>query len=457
MRVQSIIFLLGASLSVAATFAADALASPPVSPVTLALTVRADDMVQARYTLARPVRGLHFAQQLGGYRAQDWHPEQPGFRLVSEGDGERIERTDGAAFDRLSFTIPKRYRALPKSYAPFAPFSDGSALIHSGQFHACPAAPCKGVGPLPITIAAPGATIGVGGRRTPDRAAFVSREEGTNIFVGSLAPVSANGFVAIIDPGLPVEARDHLVRSLPRAMDDFAALYGRLSFRPELYVSIDARHRADGNISTQGGTLPRQIFMHFDGEGARDRAAKGTPYWLDWFFAHEAAHLFQQDKVGKLAGDDAVAWIHEGGADAMAALDLARRGAEERRYVEQRIGDARRACGAGLAEMPLGQATRRGKFDLHYQCGLLIWLALDGTLQRGKRGDLHSLNRAFFGRVRGGAAWSRSSFFAAARRQSVPAALIEQIKQLDDGGYGDSQAAVEAIIKLAAPLPGARG
>ena len=96
-------------------------------------------------------------------------------------------------------------------------------------------------------------------------------------------------------------------------MVDFARIYGALSFRPELYVSIDARPRKDGNESTQGGTLPGQILMHFDGETARKRISGGSPFWLDWFFAHEAAHLFQQDKAGGLIGDDEAEWIHEGG------------------------------------------------------------------------------------------------------------------------------------------------
>lgn len=444
------VWLLGSLLLACAPSARPGARATP--PMTVEIALLPNERVQVTYALAKPAQALHFAQELGGYRMQDWHAQQPDFRWITEGTGERVERTDGKNFDRITFQIALRYRSLPKSYAPFSPFSEGSALIHSGQFHACIAALCEGVGPVPITIKAPGKTIGVEGRRVSNQTGFVSRAEGTNIFVGTLAPVASNGFVAIIDPGLPTEARDHLIRSLPRAVDSFAAIYGSLSFRPELYVSIDARRRADGHVSTQGGTLPQQIFMHFDGENARDRVAKGSPYWLDWFFAHEAAHLFQQDKVGKTAGEEAVAWIHEGGADAMAAIELAKRGDAERGYVQQRVREAGTACAAGLANMPLGQATARGQFDLHYQCGLLIWLALDGELRRAGQDGLVALNKAFFARVRRGDPWDQPTFLATAKGLTAPDALIRRIEQLNAGGYADAQAEVSALSALAAPL-----
>lgn len=275
---------------------------PSQAPVTLDLTLSSNDHLNAEYLLATPTRGLHFAQELGGYRAEAWQPSSSVFQWVTEGEGERIERRDGRPFDRVTFVIPVDYRDLPKSYAPFSPFSEGSTLIHSGQFHTCLTTPCDGTSALPIAIKAAGMVIGVEGRRTNNSENFVSDEEGTNIFVGRLTPIDADGFIAIIDPGLPTDMRQHLDRSLPQSIRFFSMIYGPLSFTPELYVSIDNEPEARGRISTQGGTLPNQIFIHFDGENAQERLAAQAPYRLDWFFAHEAAHLFQQDKIGTLAG-----------------------------------------------------------------------------------------------------------------------------------------------------------
>jgi hypothetical protein len=404
-------------------------------------------MVVATYSLAKPTDALHYAQYLGGYRSQDWQPEESSFVWIKEGDGERIVRADGKPFSSLTLTIPIRYRSLPKSYAPFSPFSEGSALIHTGQFHACLTVPCDGTDALPIEIAATGKIIGVGGRRVADRTSYVSSGDGTNAFLGTLAPVEADGFVGIIDPGLPTAVQDHLKASLPRAMVDFARIYGALSFRPELYVSIDARPRKDGKESTQGGTLPGQIFMHFDGATARKRISEGSPFWLDWFFAHEAAHLFQQDKAGRLLGDDKAAWIHEGGADAMAALALLRRGSGEQTYVVGRVNAAETACAKGLAIAPLDQATAAGNFDLHYQCGLLIWLALDGELRGLKQNGLHALNKTMFTLMRAGAPWNEQTFLSAAQKVGVSRALLSSIEKLSQGGYADSKVEIAGLRK----------
>ncbi|MET3761179.1 hypothetical protein [Sphingomonas sp. UYEF23] len=419
------------------------------APIALDLASQPDETVVATYRMTAATKALHFAQALGGYRPEDWHPQSAGFRWMQDGTGERIERFDGGPFRVVRFTLPARYRALPKSYAPFSPFSDGGVLIHSGQFHACLRIPCAGTDALPITIAAPGKTIGVEGRRVADQTRFVSRDDGTNIFVGNLMPEEADGFIAIIDPGLPTAARDHLRQSLPRAMTAFARIYGALSFRPELYVSMDARPRKDGHASTQGGTLPGQIFMHFDGANARERVTAEAPFWLDWFFAHEAAHLFQQDRVGKLAGDETAAWIHEGGADAMAALVLTQRGKEERGYVASRVRSAETACATGLAVAPLDRATANGNFDLQYQCGMLIWLALDESLRAGKGDGLHAVNKTLFARVKAGAPWDENAFTAAARSSGAPQPLLQRVARLVHGGYRDPHEDVAALGKAA--------
>lgn len=448
LSVRALSVLLPAALALSSC--ATGVGMPAASePLMLDLTRSAAKEVKAEYRLREGTAALHFPQELGGYRAEIWKPIDGAFRWVKEGEGERIERTDGRAFRRIAFTIAVDYRALAKSYAPFSPFSEGGTLVHSGQFHACPSAPCEQPGPLLMHIGAPGEIIGVEGRRTPDRERFVSRDEGTNIFIGTLQPVDADGFVAIIDPGLPAAARQHLDRSLPEAIQDLAAIYGPLSFKPELYVSIDDEPEKNGRISSQGGTLPRQIFMHFDGENAKERVAANNPLWLDWFFAHEAAHLFQQDKAGKLVGDDHFAWMHEGAADAMAALAMVRRGAAERTYVINRKEAAEKACAAGLAATPLSRASVEGKFDLHYQCGLIMWLSLDQDLRRAGKDGLADLNRALFAAVHSGESWTEPAFFKLIGELGASPIVMAQIVTLADGNSRDALEALSALGQVA--------
>ncbi|MDM7955171.1 hypothetical protein [Blastomonas sp.] len=439
--------------------------SPP--PVSLHITrspdATSDRPIRAEYRLARPARALHFAPQLDGYRAMDWQPETAGFRWVREEDGERIERTDGKPFADLAFNIPVQYRSLEKSYAPFSPFSDGGLLLYSGHFQTCPSLPCKGTEPLAISIAAPGATIGVGGKRTANSATFISREEGTNVYIGTAEPVTTSGFLAIVDPELQPALRDHLLQSLPQSMRELAAIYGQLAITPELYVSLDPQPPSGTSLSSQGGTLPGQVFIHLYGDGWRKPIVPGDVLWLDWFFAHEAAHFFQRAGTNDVIGPDSEAWTHEGGADAMAALVMRGRSDTERAYVIRRIAEARKVCAAGLSQVPLNMATRAGKFDLHYQCGMLIALAIDADVRRGSGGakGLHDVNRSFFATVRAGTAWSGTSFLATARRTGLSAPTLAAITAMTRQKLTDPARQIDAMLQQAgvdvAEQPGPSG
>jgi hypothetical protein len=430
---------------------AGTLAAQPAPPISLHVTWNAQASVRASYRFSKPAKALHFAPQLDGYRATDWQPQEAGFRWVREGDGERIERTDGKPFARLDFDIPARYRSLAKSYAPFSPFSDGGILLYSGHFQGCTRLPCEGTEPLSLTVDAAGANILVEGKSTADTATFVSREEGTNIYIGKATPIASAGFSAVVDPALQPALRDHLLESLPQSMREFAAIYGDLKITPELYVSLDPNPPKGTSLSSQGGTLPGQVFIHLYGDGWRKPIVLSEVLWLDWFFAHEAAHFFQRAGTNDVIGPDSEGWIHEGGADAMAALVMNGRSPAERQYVGQRIGQARKACAAGLSDVALNAATRAGNFDLHYQCGMLIALAIDADMRRatsGKQG-LHDVNRRFFAMVRSGTRWNGRSFLDAAGRQGVSAPTLSAITAMTQQKLADPMRHIDSMLRSA--------
>ena len=445
--------VVAATLAVLLTGCASLPAAPaPAAPVAVELTSPLAAPATIRFRLDRPVTALHFADDLGGYRQREWRIVAPGFHWVVEPadatlgtiQGERIERVDGAPFTEVSFTVEQRYRALPKNYAPFSPFSDGGVLIYSGFLHACTAFPCSGAGPVAMRIVAPGRQIRSGGQVAIGEARYVSADDGTNIYVGNRRPVAANGVDAIIDPALPATVGGRLSQSLPAATTYFSRSLGPLSFTPALFVSLDPRRQPDGHVSTQGGTLPGQIFMHFDGEGPADRFDADKTVWLDWFFAHEVAHLFQRDKTGNRSGDDAIAWMHEGGADAMAALALIDQQRSD--YVRSRVETAASDCAAALAQGPLTTATARGSFDAHYACGLIAHLALDADL-RGHGSNLAAFNAHLFAAVRGGAPWSEASWFEAARAEGASAQTLVLLTRLVGA---DAPAAITALGEASA-------
>jgi len=251
--------------------------------------------------------------------------------------------------------------------------------------------------------------------------------------------------------------RDHLLESLPQSMRDFAAIYGPLSITPELYVSLDPKPPSGTSLSSQGGTLPGQVFIHLYGDGWRKPIRLGDVVWLDWFFAHEAAHFFQRAGTNDVIGPDSQAWIHEGGADAMAALVMKGRSDTERSYVARRIAEARKACAAGLTEVALNAASRAGKFDLHYQCGMLIALAIDADVRRGSGGakSLHDVNRRFFATVRAGTPWDGRSFLNAARRTGLSAPTLATITAITSQKLADPARQIDTMLRQAGMDPAA--
>ncbi|QLC24910.1 hypothetical protein HFP57_07620 [Parasphingopyxis algicola] len=111
------------------------------------------------------------------------------------------------------------------------------------------------------------------------------------------------------------------------------------------------------------------------------------------------------------------------------------------------MDEAEAACVNGLAQSPLRQASADDHFYRHYQCGLLIWPALDEELHR--QGGLHGLNRAFLARVRAGAPWNEITFFDVAHRQGASNTLLQKIMRLNGGGYSDPAAEIAKLSALA--------
>lgn len=365
---------------------------------------------EVRYTLPAPARALRFVRVDGkGHRAESWTPVDPALAIAIEDGEEVVRRTDGAAFDHAAFRMLPRYVELEKDYAPFAPFGDGGLLIHTGRFHAC-AERCAGGERFRVALQPPaGAHAIVAGQVVPV-ARFEDGDDGTNVYVGKAVPVETPDVVAVIDAAFPEATRARLQSLLPRLMAFYGERFGALERRPMLFASRDESH-AGGGYGFQGGTLPGQVFMHLYGRNP----AFSTPAFadrLDWFFAHEAAHMYQRYPALADTGDS---WIHEGGADAMAAIALQALGVADAAAVDAKLQGAVDACAAGIAEHPLVRAHEEGSFDTFYACGFVMQMAVDSAARRASGGAcaLDCVWRDFQARVAAGAPWSTDTFVAA--------------------------------------------
>jgi hypothetical protein len=368
----------------------------------------------------QPTASLRFARNPDDSRARRWQVES-GFELVHEQGADFLRRKDRAVFQTTSLTVPARYVPQAKEYAPFSPYSDGGTLIYSGQFQVCTgAAPCPSDSRWQIhVVPPPGRHLVLAGAVHHSAFTFSDAGEGTNIYVGHAQPLESSHFVAVIDAGLPPPIKAALDRSLPPLMDFFTARLGPLPFKPMLFASLDPNAPKGSGFDSQGGALPGQIFIHLYGERWAQNAADQLSGFLPWFFAHEAGHLFQF--LG-WSGDSCPmdqSWIHEGGADAFAALTIVQLGGASREYVKQRIESAVSECARGLdalAGKPLNASGAAGAFGNYYSCGLVMQLAIDAELERSSQGarDLFDVWAQFSARVRGGAPCNQETFLSVA-------------------------------------------
>ena len=389
---------------------------------------RAGGDMAVTYQSAEPVTRLSFRRVAGPVRADRWRVPD-GFVLVHDAasDTDMLARVDGRPFRSVTATVPATYAKLPKDYAPFSPFSDGGLLIHSGRFQACadacPEDDTDWSQPMRLVIP-DGEHAVVGGEVVRAASAnWVEREDGRKIYLGRTDPVDTPRVVAVVDPALPAAVREPLDSLLPRLLDAFAARFGELDTKPELYVSIEPPPELEPGVtslSAQGGTLPGQVFMHLGGNSwvrpIEDWSDEDLRF-LPVFFAHEAAHLFQ--RVRGADREDDASWIHEGGADALALVVLRDLreidGAGLDAEVEKRVD----SCADGLAEMPLNDAIEQGRFDLHYACGMAVQLAAES-----EGADLVGVWRDFQGRVKAGAVWDADTFRASLNKHGATRAAV---------------------------------
>lgn len=366
-----------------------------------------------------PVAQLRFARNPDDSRARRWRVEE-GFEIAHEDGADFLRRTDRAAFREASLLVPARYVPLPKDYAPFSPFSDGGVLIYSGQFHACAGeSECPDDCRWQIEVLpSPGAHVVVQGEVHASAVTFSDFGDGTNIYVGRTIPLDSSHFIAVIDSGLPAEVKDVLYRMLPPLMNTFAQRLGPLVAKPMLFASLDPNPPKGSGHSNQGGTLPQQIFMHLYGEEWSKNVAPKLDGFFAWFFAHEAAHLFQAVE-GVAAYHTDQSWIHEGAAEAFAALTITRLGIATHDYVRGRVEEAVSQCAGGLealGERPLNASAEAGAFANYYACGLLVHLAIDSEVRRTSKGarDLFDVWALFLSRAKDGAKWDQQTFLGAA-------------------------------------------
>ena len=371
--------------------AARASANQPLVP-SIALEAPREGQWTVRYRLTKPVRQLLFVRSPDSSRSETWTVAE-GFEIVRAGDSEVLRRRDGAAFNLASARVPPLYRDLPKDYAPFSPFGDGGILVHSGRYFAC-SEPCPDGARWAMSLAVTdGRKILVDGRAHEKSAQWEDGDSGRNVYVGSASPIESPDLVAVIDTALPPKIRGQLEAQLPLFMGYFSDKLGELPAKPMLFASYDVSHRP--GFGRQGGTLPGQVFTHFYGDVWPSQMDQPSlAHELAWFFAHEAGHLYQRQLYSAEATG---AWIHEGGADAFAAIALKAVNPALKGPLAELLEAKVKSCTKLLAGGSMHDALAAGRFDVAYDCGVLLNLSVHKALlaERPESGGLFAVWRYY--------------------------------------------------------------
>lgn len=381
---------------------------------------------QAHFSLDGPATELVLIRPSSGGRLERWQFKDQAFELIQdkETDEDVIRRKDGGSFTTVSITEPTTFDMPAKGYLPFAKFGDGGVLLYTGRFHAC-VMPCPkddqgDEGPWVFTVdPGPGERMIANGAVASGPISFKDSADGTKIYVGDGRIQDTATYLAVIDDALPPIVRDDLNRLFPKLMTAFAERLGAPDGKQMMFVSYNVPGTVKGS-SIKGGTLPGQVFMHFEGAQTEDFA--GSPEFkpfLAWFFAHEAAHLHQHSRG--LQTDQGDSWIHEGGAEALAYVLLQELGTVDESYLDNRIIDQSEKCNAALERGSLYRAHERDDFDAYYDCGLIIQLFAHREMQRNGR-SLYDLWTNYMTKVDEGADWSTETMLDTIKESAGPEA-----------------------------------
>jgi hypothetical protein len=327
-----------------------------------------------RYRLPQPAAQLVFSRSTDDSRTKTWRTD-PAFEIVATAQGEIAKRRDGANFREARFYMAPVYRELPQDFAPFTPFGDGGLLFHTGRFFACTAA-CPDDARFAFHLSAPGHIL-LDGNRTVYLVDWTDEGEGQNVYLGEAQPLTTPDFVAIFDRSLPDPIRDSLNAEFPALVRQLADKLGKPDRRPVLFVSYGVAGEA--GLGRRDGVLPGQAFVHF--YGARWSAEMSKPDFgpgLTWFLTREVVRVLQRNLY---IPDEVGAWIHEGGAEAFAAMAV-RQTSGGGAYVDRQIEAARMKCSTERGGRSIREALGAGVFDVSRSCGLLLNLAIDAAVRR---------------------------------------------------------------------------
>ena len=399
------------------------------------------------YTLTTPAKTLAFVRNPDTSRTTRWFAQDNDIEIVFDNvkHQELVRSKSNKSLSTVSFLLTPTYKHLGKDYAPFSPFSDGGNAFHSGRLFACANACTEEDNKWHLTLNVPSDEhIVLNGKVMKSSVSWTDNNDGRVVYVGKQQPIITDNVVALIDPGLPESIKASLEEDIPNMMAFFShslnPLKGEKPMLFASYANVD-------DHSTQGGTLPNQMFMHWNRQDLNEQADNSSfVNQTLWFFAHEVAHLYQPGSTEGVSENEEQSWLHEGNADYFAAIAMNFLYEDANSYVESRMTRAFESCTEGLAQTTLARAYKNGHFNLYYSCGMIMYRAIDSVVQKKTLGEesLFTLWKRLQKAVNSGMPPGTATFLTLLEPYNAP----ELIKAINNATSDDAFKAIQGIETL---------
>lgn len=328
------------------------------------------------YEFAQPQPEVDFGVDLGGYRAANWRIEGREASLIHRDHHDFIAPIgDRRRFKTVEILVEPATIDTYKNYDPFTPMGDGGVLFYTGHFMPFTKSGDRMQARLTI-VAAAGAQVSAFGESGARIENWESPyQHPAFIYVGTTTPLESDALLTITDQTAPAWISDEVSTFAPAIGAALQSLLQRaLPTKPNIFVAMGDLSEA-GRLNYSGDALPGQYQMTLTGGAWRESSAQALAV-LRQATAHEAAHLWQAATRPKSAS--VPDWIHEGGADALAAEAMLKAGywtAEEAQSAEN---EARSRCSASLERLSLQRAENDERWDAVYACGHILNVAAAG-------------------------------------------------------------------------------
>ncbi len=352
--------------------------SPPRVEGDLRVTIeqKSDGPWRVAYELASPRAELDLGADIDGFRASHWEIETKGALLLHREHRDVVTPIDGRRRVRkVVFHVDPASQDLRKDYEPFIPMGDGGVIFFTGHFMPYKDQSTRLDTRLTI-IAEEGSSVSAFGET---RQRFDDWESPFDhpafIYAGPAVPAESEALLTIADAAAPHWIKAEVSTFAPAIAAALQEIFARaLPVKPNIFVAIGDLSE-EGRLSYSGDALPGQYQMTLAGGGWKEASDKSLGV-LRLSTAHEAAHLWQA--AARPMTDAVPDWIHEGGADALAAAAMVEAGYWTSEAAAENFAKARADCVRRLEKLSLQRAEADRRWDAVYACGHVLNVAAAG-------------------------------------------------------------------------------